>query len=212
MPTKPNSAPSRGAVSPPVSGRAADFCRSGSSRRCCRSPCRARTRAVHGAARLCGTVAGRDLPSRAGSLCAALRRAVAHHHTASAIWSTRATDPISRPPARLCAQGPARHSQDARLPALSRMRRASDGKAALHRLVRTAAFHPQGAVPFFVDRFPYMDWLIATPIGTAIWQDGALSFGPPAQTPPEIDDVCSTNCGSPITAPPSIRRACASKP
>ncbi|HEX4407529.1 MAG TPA: UdgX family uracil-DNA binding protein [Xanthobacteraceae bacterium] len=57
----------------------------------------------------------------------------------------------------------------------------------------TAWFEPQHfilkrAVPFFVERFPSMDWLIATPIGTAIFQDGALTYGPPAQKPPEGDD------------------------
>lgn len=31
-------------------------------------------------------------------------------------------------------------------------------------------------VPFFYERFPNMDWMIATPDGTALWQDGALQF------------------------------------
>src|SRR5690606_11766055 len=39
-----------------------------------------------------------------------------------------------------------------------------------HRVLRRAA-------PFFVDRFTNMDWLIATPVGTAAWHGGALSFG-----------------------------------
>jgi uracil-DNA glycosylase len=55
-----------------------------------------------------------------------------------------------------------------------------------------AWFEPQHfvlkrAVPHFVDRFPNMDWLIATPTGTAIWQDGALRFGP-ASTVAAADD------------------------
>jgi uracil-DNA glycosylase len=55
-----------------------------------------------------------------------------------------------------------------------------------------AWFEPQHfvlkrAVPFFVDRFPNMNWLIATPIGTAIWRDGALRFGP-ASTIAAADD------------------------
>ncbi|MBM0108119.1 UdgX family uracil-DNA binding protein [Steroidobacter sp. S1-65] len=30
--------------------------------------------------------------------------------------------------------------------------------------------------PFFCKRFPNMEWMIATPDGTALWQDGALQF------------------------------------
>ncbi|WP_309084473.1 UdgX family uracil-DNA binding protein [Chelativorans sp.] len=45
-----------------------------------------------------------------------------------------------------------------------------------HRVLRLAA-------PFFVDRFSNMDWLIATPVGTAAWREGVLSFGPPAARP-----------------------------
>jgi uracil-DNA glycosylase len=41
----------------------------------------------------------------------------------------------------------------------------------------------QRAVPFFVDRFANMRWLIATPIGTAVWKDGILTYGPPASRP-----------------------------
>lgn len=57
----------------------------------------------------------------------------------------------------------------------------------------TAWFEPQNfilrrAMPFFVDRFAAMTWLIATPIGTALWKDGALTFGPPALPPPVSDD------------------------
>jgi uracil-DNA glycosylase len=53
------------------------------------------------------------------------------------------------------------------------------------------------AVPFFVDRFASMDWLIATPIGTAAWSQGQLVFGPPAPKPPNesdavLDDLWST--------------------
>jgi uracil-DNA glycosylase len=62
-----------------------------------------------------------------------------------------------------------------------------------------AWFEPQHfilrrAVPFFVDRFSQMDWLIATPLGTAAWGGGALRFGPPAPKPesesdPVLDDL-----------------------
>jgi DNA polymerase len=53
------------------------------------------------------------------------------------------------------------------------------------------------AAPFFVDRFANMDWLIATPIGTAVWSKGELVFGPPASMPPNesdavLDDLWST--------------------
>lgn len=44
-----------------------------------------------------------------------------------------------------------------------------------------AWFEPTHAVlrlgaPFFCKRFPNMEWMIATPDGTALWQDGALQF------------------------------------
>ena len=65
-----------------------------------------------------------------------------------------------------------------------------------------AWFEPQHfilrrAVPFFVDRFSQMDWLIATPLGTAAWSGGALRFGPPAAKPdseedPVLDDLWVT--------------------
>jgi DNA polymerase len=51
-----------------------------------------------------------------------------------------------------------------------------------HRVLRRAA-------PFFVDRFSNMDWLIATPVGTAAWHDKSLSFGPPATRPAEANDA-----------------------
>ncbi len=64
------------------------------------------------------------------------------------------------------------------------------------RTLYTAWFEPhhhvlRRAVPFFVDRFSNMDFIIATPRGTAIWRDGALSFEPPfAKRPDEgRDDV-----------------------
>jgi probable DNA metabolism protein len=53
----------------------------------------------------------------------------------------------------------------------------------------TAWFEPQHfilrrAVPFFVDRFASMAWMIATPIGTALWKDGALTYGAAMPPPP----------------------------
>ena len=61
------------------------------------------------------------------------------------------------------------------------------------RTLFTAWFEPQHfilrrAVPFFVDRFSQMDWLIATPSGTAIFEDGQLQFGPPPEHKPNISD------------------------
>jgi probable DNA metabolism protein len=57
-----------------------------------------------------------------------------------------------------------------------------------------AWFEPQHytlkrAAPFFVERFPNMDWLIATPIGTAVWQDGALRYEPAAERPASESDT-----------------------
>jgi probable DNA metabolism protein len=51
-----------------------------------------------------------------------------------------------------------------------------------HRVLRRAA-------PFFVDRFSNMDWLIATPIGTAAWHDKLLNFGPPTTCPAKGTDA-----------------------
>ena len=60
------------------------------------------------------------------------------------------------------------------------------------RTVYTAWFEPhhhilQRAIPFFVDRFSNMDFVIATPRGTAIWRDGSLAFAPPAPKPADAD-------------------------
>lgn len=54
--------------------------------------------------------------------------------------------------------------------------------------VFTSWFEPQHfilrrAIPFFVERFAKMTWLIATPIGTAHWDQQQLSFGPPVARP-----------------------------
>lgn len=59
--------------------------------------------------------------------------------------------------------------------------------------VYTAWFEPQyfilrRAVPFFVDRFANMEWIIATPQGVAAWRGGALSYGPPLAKPETADD------------------------
>jgi DNA polymerase len=59
--------------------------------------------------------------------------------------------------------------------------------------VFTAWFEPEHdalrlAAPFFVDRFSNMDWLIATPRGTAAWQDKTLTFGTPGPRPAHNDD------------------------
>ncbi|MGY3618296.1 UdgX family uracil-DNA binding protein [Bradyrhizobium sp. USDA 10063] len=62
------------------------------------------------------------------------------------------------------------------------------------RTLHGAWFEPQHytlrrSAPFFVDRFANMDWLIATPIGTAAWSEGRLAFGPPISRPAEANDV-----------------------
>jgi DNA polymerase len=62
------------------------------------------------------------------------------------------------------------------------------------RTVFVAWFEPQHfvlrrAVPFFVDRFAGMEWMIATPQGTACWDSEKLTFGPaPAAAPTHEDD------------------------
>src|SRR5262245_43045258 len=62
------------------------------------------------------------------------------------------------------------------------------------RTLYVAWFEPQHfilhrAASFFVDRFAGMDWLIATPLGTAAWGDGRLVFGPPVDKPPDTSDA-----------------------
>lgn len=62
------------------------------------------------------------------------------------------------------------------------------------RTVFTAWFEPhhyilKRAIPFFVDRFASMEWMIATPRGSAAWQDGTLTYGPPAPKPAETSDA-----------------------
>ena len=62
------------------------------------------------------------------------------------------------------------------------------------RPVFTSWFEPQNfilrqAVPFFVDRFANMDWIIATPLGTATWNRSELVYGPSAVRPPTGDDA-----------------------
>ncbi|MFO0991189.1 MAG: UdgX family uracil-DNA binding protein [Hyphomicrobiales bacterium] len=60
--------------------------------------------------------------------------------------------------------------------------------------IYTSWFEPQHfilrrAIPFFVDRFSKMNWLIATPIGTAHWDQHHLSFGPPVARPKQGNDA-----------------------
>lgn len=64
-----------------------------------------------------------------------------------------------------------------------------DGKARYVAWFEPQHFILKRAVPFFVDRFPSMDWLIATPLGTALWQNGELRYGPPAAKPAGDDDA-----------------------
>ena len=44
------------------------------------------------------------------------------------------------------------------------------------------------ATPFFADRFAAMRWIIATPIGTAVWDTPALIFGPARPKPEGLED------------------------
>jgi probable DNA metabolism protein len=57
-----------------------------------------------------------------------------------------------------------------------------------------AWFEPQHytlrrGVPFFVNRFANMDWMIATPIGTALYVERELTFGPARTKPDAAGDV-----------------------
>ena len=107
----------------------------------------------------------------------------------------RASDPHVARLIDYCHSRAARHSQDARLPALP-------GTRGRRRTFYTAWFEPhhhilRRAVPFFVDRFSNMDFVIATPRGTAIWRDGSLAFGPPGRSRPmRTATTCSTAFGS----------------
>lgn len=77
-----------------------------------------------------------------------------------------------------------------------------------HQILRLGA-------PFFCKRFPNMDWLIATPDGTALWQNGALQFiETPLQARPKADaheglwrtyyrNICNVS----RINPPAMRRA-----
>ncbi len=42
--------------------------------------------------------------------------------------------------------------------------------------------------PFFASRFADMDWIIATPLVTAIFESGELSFAPTSERPPALPD------------------------
>jgi DNA polymerase len=44
------------------------------------------------------------------------------------------------------------------------------------------------ALPFFVERFPSMRWLILTPQGAALWTGAELVMGPPAQKPAGVGE------------------------
>ncbi len=75
--------------------------------------------------------------------------------------------------------------------ALVRFREVNDPEAG-ERFV--AWFEPdhyivEAAAPFFVDRFPSLDWTILTPKGSVWWDRKELAVGPPGQRPeaPETD-------------------------
>ncbi len=59
--------------------------------------------------------------------------------------------------------------------------------------VSVAWYEPQNfilrrAAPFFVERFAGVDWVVATPVGTAEWRDRRLRFGPAGVRPADLDD------------------------
>ena len=101
---------------------------------------------------------------------------------------TRASDPVI---ARLAVYARNVHRDIHKMHAFLRFRaRAHQGG-----MIYTAWFEPQHyilklAVPFFVDRFTGMEWMIATPLGTAFWRAPDLVFGPPVGKPEkDADDV-----------------------
>jgi probable DNA metabolism protein len=99
---------------------------------------------------------------------------------------TRATDPAV---AQLRAYAHAIRRDIHKMHAFLRFRARELDGATLY----TAWFEPQHfilkqAIPFFVDRFASMDWLIATPMGTALWREKTLVYGPPVSKPDAVDD------------------------
>jgi probable DNA metabolism protein len=46
----------------------------------------------------------------------------------------------------------------------------------------------KAATPFFADRFANMRWIIATPIGTAVWDTHTLGFEPARPKPEKLED------------------------
>jgi uracil-DNA glycosylase len=100
--------------------------------------------------------------------------------------ATRAADPVI---AKLADYAHQVRRDIHKMHAFLRFRECShDGKSRFSAWFEPQHFILKRAVPFFTGRFPSMDWLIATPIGTAIFQDGALTYGPPATKPPAGDD------------------------
>ena len=116
----------------------------------------------------CRFVARRRMPQCARSLCPAVRRAMAHRAGRPG-YRHACGRSGNRPSHDVREQRAPRHSQDACVSA-DFVRRSTKGNA-----IYTAWFEPQHyilkrAVPFFVDRFTNMQWLIATPLGTALWR------------------------------------------
>ena len=64
-----------------------------------------------------------------------------------------------------------------------------DGRSLFSSWFEPQHFILRCAAPFFADRFAGMDWVIATPIGTAAWDRAALVYGPPAAKPTAASDV-----------------------
>jgi uracil-DNA glycosylase len=64
-----------------------------------------------------------------------------------------------------------------------------DGRALFVAWFEPQHFILRRAVPFFVDRIASMDWLIATPIGTAAYSAGELTLGAPVPKPPDEPDL-----------------------
>ena len=155
--------------------------------------------------------ARRDLPQRAGPLRACSTTCCGASSQASAICSSARPTRMSRKLIGLCACGPPRHPQDARLPALP----ANDGR---RRALYTAWFEPhhyilKRAVPFFVDRFA-QDGLADRDAASAraAGRTARCTIGPPARDQPRPPTTCARRAVAHLLSPrPSIRRGCASR-
>ncbi|MBV9570887.1 MAG: UdgX family uracil-DNA binding protein [Alphaproteobacteria bacterium] len=99
---------------------------------------------------------------------------------------SRASDPAV---SKLSSYAGAVHRDIHKMHAFVRFHRRQSGSGDLY----FAWFEPQHfvlrrAAPFFVDRFASMNWIIATPDGTASWDGRELAFGPALPKPEKLED------------------------